>query len=141
VSGSVCKVILVGNLGRDPESRTVGGQIVVNLTVATSERWKSKDGEQQERAEWHRVVIWNDKLGNVAERFLRKGSSVYLEGTLQTRKWTDKEGQERFTTEVVVPRFGGALVLLGRREGGAIPAPAARQQIKPREELDDEIPY
>ena len=121
MSGSVNKVILVGNLGRDPDGRTThdGGRIV-NLSVATSETWKDRgSGERKERTEWHRVVIFNDKLGEIAERYLRKGSKVYLEGTLQTRKWAGQDGQERYTTEVVLGRFRGELTLLdGRGEGG-----------------------
>lgn len=118
MAGSVNKVILVGNLGADPEARSLnnGGE-VVNLSVATSERW-TKDGERQEKTEWHRVVIFNENLGKVAKQYLRKGSSVYLEGQIQTRKWTDNSGQEKYTTEVVLQRFRGELVLLGGREGG-----------------------
>lgn len=122
MAGSVNKVILVGNLGRDPEVRnTQGGQKVVELRVATSETWNDRQtNERQERTEWHRVVIWNERLGEVAERFLRKGRKVYLEGSLQTRKYTDKDGQERYVTEVVLQRFRGELVLLdSRSEGGA----------------------
>jgi single-strand DNA-binding protein len=119
VAGSVNKVILVGNLGADPEARSMnnGGE-VVNFNVATTERWKDKDGGQQEKTEWHRVVIFNENLGRVAKQYLRKGSSVYLEGQLQTRKWTDNGGNEKYTTEVVLQRFRGELVLLGGREGG-----------------------
>src|SRR3954464_8481205 len=115
MAGSVNKVILVGNLGRDPEVRhTQSNQKVVHLAAATSERWKDRQsGEARERTEWHRVVIFNENLAEIAERYLRKGSPVYLEGTLQTRKWTDQGGQERYTTEVVVPRFRGELTLLG----------------------------
>ena len=119
MAGSVNKVILVGNLGADPESRSMGsGGKVVNLRVATSETWNDRDGNRQERTEWHRVVIFNDKLGEVAEKYLRKGSKVYIEGSLQTRKWTDQSGQERYSTEVVLQRFRGELTLLDRREGG-----------------------
>lgn len=121
MAGSVNKVILVGNLGRDPEVRfTQNNQKIVNLSIATSERWKDRQsGEMRDRTEWHRVVIFNENLADVAERFLKKGSSVYIEGQLQTRKWTDQGGQERYTTEVVVPRFRGELTLLGGRgEGG-----------------------
>jgi single-strand DNA-binding protein len=122
MAGSVNKVILVGNLGRDPEVRhTQSNQKIVHLAVATSERWKDRQsGEPRERTEWHRVVIFDENLAEIAERYLRKGSPVYLEGTLQTRKWTDQGGQERYTTEVVVPRFRGELTLLGSgaREGG-----------------------
>jgi single-strand DNA-binding protein len=121
MAGSVNKVILVGHLGRDPEVRmTQNNQKIVQLAIATSERWKDRQsGDPRERTEWHRVVIFHENLAEIAERYLRKGSSVYLEGTLQTRKWTDQSGQERSTTEVVVPRFRGELTLLGgRREGG-----------------------
>ena len=109
MAGSVNKVILVGNLGRDPEVRsTQDGMKIVNLAVATSERWRDRNsGEQRERTEWHRVVIFNENLGRIAEQYLRKGSSVYLEGQLQTRKWTDQSGQERYTTEVVLQRYRG----------------------------------
>ena len=115
----VNKVILVGNLGDDPESRSLnnGGE-VVNLRVATSESWKDRDGQRQERTEWHRVVIFNENLGRVAKQFLRKGSKVYLEGQLQTRKWTDNSGQDRYSTEIVLQRFRGELVLLDARGGG-----------------------
>ncbi len=115
MAGSVNKVILVGNLGRDPEVRySQSNQKIVHLSVATSERWKDRQsGEQRERTEWHRVVIFNENLAEVAERYLQKGRSVYLEGQLQTRKWTDQSGQEKYTTEVVLQRFRGELVLLG----------------------------
>ena len=118
--GSVNKVILVGNLGRDPEVRSMqNGGKVCNLSVATSERWKDRNsGEQQERTEWHRVVVFDDRLVDVCERFLSKGRKVYLEGELQTRKWTDQSGQDRYSTEVVLRRFRGQLVLLDSRSGG-----------------------
>src|SRR5687768_1023307 len=116
----VNKVILVGNLGADPEARSLpSGSEVVNLRVATSENWKDKDGNRQERTEWHRVTIFNENLGRVAKNYLRKGSKVYLEGQLQTRKWTDQSGVEKFSTEVVLQNFRGELVLLDSREGGA----------------------
>ena len=116
----VNKVILVGNLGDDPEARSLnnGGE-VVNMRVATSESWKDRDGNRQERAEWHNVVIFNENLGKVAKNYLRKGSKVYLEGQLQTRKWTDQAGQERYSTEVVLQNFRGELVLLDSREGSS----------------------
>ena len=121
MAGSVNKVILLGNLGRDPEIRnTQDGAKIVNLSVATSERWKDRmSGEPRERTEWHRVVIFNENLARVAEQYLRKGSSVYLEGQLQTRKWTDQQGVEKYTTEVVLGRFRGELTLLGGRGDGA----------------------
>ena len=120
MAGSVNKVILVGNLGRDPEVRTSqDGSKIVNLNIATSETWKDRGtGERKEKTEWHRVVIFNPNLADVAERYLRKGSSVYVEGALQTRKWTDQSGQEKYTTEVVIGRFKGELTLLGGRDGG-----------------------
>jgi len=114
----VNKVILVGNLGADPEARSMpSGDEVVNLRVATSETWKDRDGNRQERTEWHRVAIFNQNLARVAKNYLRKGSKVYLEGQIQTRKWTDQSGQERYSTEVVLQNFRGELVLLDSREG------------------------
>ena len=121
MAGSVNKVILVGNLGRDPEIRsTQDGTRIANLSVATSETWRDRNsGERRERTEWHRVVIFNERLSEVAEKYLRKGSKVYLEGQLQTRKWTDQSGQDRYTTEVVLQRFRGELTMLdGRQDGG-----------------------
>lgn len=123
MAGSVNKVILVGNLGRDPEVRTTqSGLKIVNLAVATSERWRDRtSNEMQERTEWHRVVIFNERLAEVAERYLRKGAKVYIEGSLQTRKWTDQGGQERYSTEVVLQRYRGELTMLdGRGEGGGM---------------------
>ena len=116
----VNKVILIGNLGKDPEIRRLGsGEPVVNLSLATSESWKDKStGERKEKTEWHRVVIFNKNLADVAEKYLRKGSKVYLEGALQTRKWTDQSGQEKYSTEVVIQRFRGDLTLLDGRGGG-----------------------
>ena len=117
MAGSINKVILVGNLGRDPEVRaTQDGNKIVNLSLATSERWKDRNtGEQRERTEWHRVVIFNENLGRIAEQYLRKGSTCYIEGQLQTRKWTDQQGAEKYTTEVVLQRYRGELTLLGGR--------------------------
>ncbi len=152
MAGSVNKVILVGNLGKDPEVRRMtSGEAVVNLSVATSESWKDKaSGEKKEKTEWHRVVIFNENLAKVAEQYLRKGAKVYLEGQLQTRKWTDKDGAEKYSTEVVLNRFNGTLVMLDGRSGGgesggyaggggkaANEAPARFQ----RDEMDDEIPF
>ena len=116
----VNKVILVGNLGADPEARSLnnGGE-VVNMRVATSESWKDRDGNRQERTEWHNVVIFNENLGRVAKSYLKKGSKVYLEGQLQTRKWQDQSGNDKYTTEVVLQRFRGELVLLDSREDGS----------------------
>ena len=120
MAGSVNKVILVGNLGRDPEIRSMqdGGKIV-QLSIATSETWRDRaSGERRERTEWHRVVIFNENLAKVAEQYLRKGSSIYVEGQLQTRKWTDQQGQEKYTTEVVLQRYRGELTMLGGRGDG-----------------------
>jgi single-strand DNA-binding protein len=128
MAGSVNKVTLIGNLGKDPEVRnTQSGMKIVNLRIATSESWNDKaSGERQERTEWHSVVIMNDRLADVAERFLRKGSKVYLEGKLQTRKWTDQSGADRYTTEVLLGRIGAELVLLDRAgEGGGMAAAGA----------------
>lgn len=116
MAGSMNKVILVGNLGRDPEIRhTNSGQKIANLSVATSDTWKDKSGERQERTEWHRVVVFNSNLADFSERFLHKGSKVYVEGALQTRKFTDQSGQEKFTTEVVLGAFRGELIILDNR--------------------------
>ena len=120
MAGSVNKVILVGNLGKDPEVRhSQDGAKIVTFNMATSENWKDKNsGERKEKTEWHRVVLFNDRLGDVAERYLKKGSKVYVEGQLQTRKWTGNDGQERYTTEVVLSRFRGELTMLDTRGGG-----------------------
>lgn len=120
MAGSVNKVILVGNLGADPDIRRLNsGEPVVNLSVATSEQWRDKgSGERRERTEWHRVVIFNENLAKVAENYLKKGAKVYVEGQLQTRKWTDQNGQDKYTTEIVIQRFRGDLQMLdGRGEG------------------------
>ena len=119
MAGSVNKVILVGNLGKDPEVRlTQNGQKIVNFTLATSESWRDRQsGERREKTEWHRVAVFNPNLAEIAERYLRKGSKVYVEGQLQTRKWTDQNGQERYTTEVVLQQFRGDLTLLDSRGG------------------------
>jgi single-strand DNA-binding protein len=149
----VNKVILVGNVGRDPESRTMNnGGKVVNLSVATSETWRDKNsGERQEKTEWHRVVIFNEKIGEVAEKYVRKGSRIYIEGSLQTRKWTDQSGAEKFSTEIVLQKFRGELVLLGDKGGGRNddaddyqPEPAPQSQgSTPRKAapLSDDIPF
>lgn len=120
MAGSVNKVILVGNLGRDPEIRhTQDGKKIANLSVATSESWKDRNtGERKERTEWHRVVIFSEGLANIAEQYLRKGSKIYLEGQLQTRKWTDQSGQDKYSTEVVLQGFNCTLTMLDGREGG-----------------------
>ncbi len=154
MAGSVNKVILVGNLGRDPETRqTQDGRPIVNMSVATSENWKDRQtGERRERTEWHRVVIFDERVAEVAQNYLRKGSKVYLEGQLQTRKWTDQSGQEKYTTEVVLQRFRGVLTMLdsradsggGGRDYGGEPAgaPAAARDSGPSSsDLDDDIPF
>ena len=154
MSGSVNKFTLVGYLGRDPEIRAMqNGDKIVQLSVATSDRWKDKNsGEQRERTEWHRVVIFNDALGKIAEQYLKKGSTVYLEGQLQTRKWTDQQsGQEKYTTEVVLQRYRGELTLLGSRPENQISHDQQNDQIDQSNQvsisddiasdLDDEIPF
>ena len=154
MSGSVNKVTLVGNLGRDPEVRAMqNGDKIVQLSIATSDRWKDKNsGEQRERTEWHRVVIFNDALGKIAEQYLKKGSTVYLEGQLQTRKWTDQQsGQEKYTTEVVLQRYRGELTLLGSRSENQISNNQQNDRIDQSNQismsddiasdLDDEIPF
>jgi single-strand DNA-binding protein len=123
MAGSVNKVILVGNLGRDPEIRSTNdGTRIANLALATSETWRDRNsGERKERTEWHRVVIFNERLVEIAEKYLRKGSKIYVEGALQTRKWTDNQNQERYSTEIVLQRFRGELTMLdGARSGGAM---------------------
>ena len=154
MSGSVNKVTLIGNLGRDPEVRAMqNGDKIVQLSVATSDRWKDKNsGEQRERTEWHRVVIFNDALGKIAEQYLKKGNTVYLEGQLQTRKWTDQQsGQEKYTTEIVLQRYRGELTLLGSRTENQISDYQDNAQIDQSNQvsvsddiasdLDDEIPF
>jgi single-strand DNA-binding protein len=120
MAGSVNKVILVGNLGKDPEVRhTQDGKPIVNLSLATTESWRDKgSGERKEKTEWHRVVIFNEGIAKVAEQYLKKGSSVYIEGQLQTRKWTDKDGAEKYSTEIVLQNYGGTLTMLGGKPGG-----------------------
>src|SRR5437899_12890023 len=124
MAGSVNKVILIGNLGRDPEIRsTQDGMRIANLAVATSESWRDRvSGERKERTEWHRVVIFNERLAEIAEKYLKKGAKVYIEGALQTRKWTDNGGQERYTTEIVLQRFRGELTMLDGARGAGGPA-------------------
>jgi single-strand DNA-binding protein len=158
MAGSVNKVILVGNLGADPEiRRTQDGRPIANLRVATSESWRDKGtGERREKTEWHRVVIFNEGLCRIAEQYLKKGAKVYLEGQLQTRKWTDKDGVERYSTEVVLQGFNSQLTMLDRAGGGGGDAdsadfgsagPTATRERKPalaggaRADMDDEIPF
>ena len=156
MAGSVNKVILIGNLGKDPEIRTLNsGDRVANLRIATSEQWRDKgSGERREKTEWHQVVIFNDNLVKVAEQYLRKGSKVYLEGAIQTRKWTDQQGVEKYSTEIVLQKFRGELTMLGgrggdaeREEGGGYGGGGFQrtQPSGPKEsfsaDLDDEIPF
>ena len=155
MAGSVNKVILVGNLGADPEVKSfASGGRIANLRVATSESWTDRTtNERRERTEWHSVVLDNDNLVRVAENYLRKGSKVYLEGQLRTRKWQDRDGNDRYTTEVYVGRFRGELVLLDRREGGASggdygsrdaaprAAPGGSQQPPAFDDMDDDVPF
>ncbi len=144
MSGSVNKVTLVGNLGADPEIKTMqSGKFVANLTVATSESWTDRaSGERRERTEWHRVVIFNEGLVRIAQQYLRKGSKVYLEGALQTRKWQDQDGRDRYTTEVVLQNFGSVLVMLGTVQGPATDKPYSEQPAPTsRPDFDDRIPF
>ncbi len=152
MAGSVNKVILIGNLGADPEVRSFqSGGKVVNLRIATSESWKDKNsGERKERTEWHTVAIFNEPLGKIAEQYLRKGSKVYLEGQLETRKWQDQSGADRYSTEVVLRPFNGALTLLDAPSEGRAAAPAKRSRAPDpnngdgyggRSDLDQEIPF
>ena len=163
MAGSVNKVILVGNLGKDPEVRhTQDGKAIVNLNIATSESWRDKNsGERKEKTEWHRVVIFSEGLAKIAEQYLKKGSTVYIEGQLQTRKWTDKDGVEKYSTEVVLQGFNSALTMLGGRPGGdssqafagggdefgqssPMERPRASTGAKPQSfsrDLDDEVPF
>ena len=151
MGGSLNKVTLIGNLGRDPEVRTLNsGDPVCNLSIATSESWRDKaSGERREKTEWHRVVIFNPNLAKVAEQYLKKGSKVYIEGQLQTRKWTDQSGQEKYSTEVVLQRFRGELVMLDSRgsDGSFVAdsSPAESADTAPAaaggDDLDDEIPF
>jgi single-strand DNA-binding protein len=159
MAGSVNKVILVGNLGKDPEVRhTQDGKPIVNLSIATSENWRDKaTGERREKTEWHRVVIFNENLAKVAEQYLKKGSTVYIEGQLQTRKYTDNSGVEKYSTEVVLQNFRGELTMLGGRGGsGSSDSPSGGDEFgqaspmdRPRggakqsfaRDLDDEVPF
>jgi single-strand DNA-binding protein len=153
MAGSVNKVILVGNLGADPEiRRTQDGRAIANLRIATSETWRDKSGERKERTEWHRVVIFNEGLAKIAEQYLRKGSKVYLEGSLQTRKWQDKDGQDRYSTEIILQVFGGTLTMLDSPRGGERSdaekddmrtehAKPAERRGSMKDQLDDEIPF
>ena len=145
MSGSVNKVILVGNVGRDPEIRTLqSGQRVANLSIATSERWRDKvTGEQKEKTEWHRVSVFDDRLADVIEKYVTKGTRVYLEGALQTRKWTDQSNVEKYSTEVVLQKFRGELVMLGGgKERGETSEPrGSYPEPRGRDDLEDEIPF
>ncbi len=156
MAGSVNKVILVGNLGKDPEVRTLpSGGKVANLSIATSESWKDKNtGERKEKTEWHRVSIFSEGLAGICEKYLRKGSKVYVEGALQTRKWQDKDGQDKYTTEIVLSGFNGSLTMLDGKGGGAssgggeISGPSSNDDFpssgggfSPKSSMDDDIPF
>ena len=141
--GSVNKVILIGRLGRDPEIKhSDTGKRIGNLSLATSEKWTDKNGEKQERTEWHRVVIFNDHLCGIAEKYLAKGSQVYVEGSIQTRKWTTNDGVEKYTTEIVLGNFKGEITMLGSGNEGSpevVPPPIIENETN--KILDDEIPF
>jgi single-strand DNA-binding protein len=147
MAGSVNKAIIVGNLGRDPEIRTTqGGSRVASLSVATSDVWRDKaSGERRERTEWHRIVIFNERLVDVAEKYLRKGAKIYIEGALQTRKWNDADGTERYTTEIVLGQYRGELTMLdsAHERQGEPPAGASKPETASagRGEIDDDIPF
>ena len=148
MAGSVNKVILVGNLGKDPETRSMqDGSKIVNFSLATSETWNDRSsGERKEKTEWHRVVVFNEHAAGFAEKYLRKGAKVYVEGALQTRKWTDKDGVEKYSTEIVIGKFKGELVSLDSKGGEAAPAQPSTQRNSPatraaRDDLDEEIPF
>lgn len=160
MAGSVNKVILIGHVGKDPEIRSFqNGNKVANFSLATSESWKDKSsGERKEKTEWHRIAVFNENIVGVVERFVKKGSKLYVEGALETRKWTDQSGQEKFSTEVVIKQFRGEITLLdGKSDGGGQQAPAGnydqsppRQSTgsggmsghaRPRDDIDDEIPF
>lgn len=142
MSGSVNKVIIIGNVGKDPEiRRTQDGKPIANLTVATSETWKDKNsGERKEKTEWHRVVIFNEGLCRVVEQYVKKGAKLYIEGALQTRKWTDQAGVEKYSTEIVLQGFGSTLTMLDSRGGQSSDEPAQQHSYSPAD-LDDEIPF
>lgn len=160
MAGSVNKVILIGNVGKDPEIRqSADGRKIVNMTLATSDSWKDKSGSRQEKTEWHNVVIFNQGLADIAERYVRKGSKLYIEGALQTRKWTDKNGQDRYTTEVVLGNYRGEMTLLDNKGGASgdsfasapaafdAPSASAGWDSKPASSapaaggFDDDIPF
>ncbi len=143
MAGSVNKVILVGNVGRDPEVRSAqDGSKIVSFSVATSEFWKDKvSGERKDKTEWHRVVVFNPNLAEVCEKYLHKGSKVYIEGQLQTRRWQDQGGVEKFTTEVVLSRFKGELALLDSRSDGGMVSDAPVEGKADSIEIDDDIPF
>jgi single-strand DNA-binding protein len=158
---SLNKVCLIGTLGRDPEVRnTQSGRVIVNMSLATSEKWRDKEsGEMKERTEWHRVVIFNEKIGEIVEKYVKKGSKIYIEGALRTRKWTDDKGVEKYSTEVTIEQFNGQVILLGDSQRGGdgerSPSSGSHQDAQPRgaqrspngrqwdagADLDDEIPF
>lgn len=144
MAGSLNRAMLIGNLGRDPEVRsTQDGRKIVQLSIATSESWRDKQsGERKEKTEWHRVVIFNEKIAEVAEKYLRKGAKVFVEGAIQTRKWTDKDGAEKYTTEIVLQAFSGSLTMLDSARDSQEPAETAPCTAAPaKNDLNDEIPF
>ncbi|MBP5161212.1 MAG: single-stranded DNA-binding protein [Alphaproteobacteria bacterium] len=150
MTGSINKVVLLGNLGRDPEIRhSNSGKKIASFSIATSETWKDSSNNRQERTEWHRIVVFNSSIADFVERFVKKGSKVYVEGSLQSRKWTDKDGQERFVTEIVVGQYKGELILLDPRGENGEAAPAASSSgwdstpdaEPPADAFSDEIPF
>jgi single-strand DNA-binding protein len=156
MAGSLNKVALLGNVGKDPEIRnTQSGEQIANLTLATSESWTDKSsGEKKERTEWHRITCFNPGLVGVIEKYVKKGSKIYVEGALQTRKWTDNQGQERYTTEIILSKFNGTLLLCGDRASASEREPAQERRAEPQQQraplaqgkqhyddLDDQIPF
>lgn len=145
MAGSVNKAIIIGNLGRDPEIRSLNnGDRVASLRIATSESWRDKSsGERKEKTEWHSVVVFNEHIVKTCESYLRKGSTVYVEGSLQTRKWTDQQGVEKYSTEIVLQKFGGVLTMLGGKADSQVEArePSGRSDPAPQYDLSDDIPF
>jgi single-strand DNA-binding protein len=150
MAGSVNKVILIGAVGKDPEVRTTqDGTKIVNLSLATSETWNDRaSGERKERTEWHRIAIYNDRIADAAEKYVRKGAKIYVEGSIQSRKWTDQAGQEKYSTEIVIGRFNGTMTMLDRPNGGGGSSGSQQRsggggtrQSAPQPDLDDAIPF
>lgn len=143
MAGSVNKAILIGNVGRDPEIRTQqSGDIVANLSVATSESWRDRStGERQERTEWHRVSVFSQPLAKLCKDYIRKGTKIYVEGQIKTRKWQDQQGIDRYSTEIVIPAFGGTITMLSGKDDGAEGTQARQDQHPVTDDLEDEIPF